>query len=208
MKSIATKIRTWFRREGWHVREGTLPEGDVIFLAGIAAETPAFKGYYLAVTGRKTHVESALYLPVKVQPEYYSAVAEYLMRVNVRYHRGRWTLDYSDGEVCFSVVKDREALEADIDAAMDDLVGYTSEVCDGFAAGVVQIVTGTKPPKQAYEEAVAHDVDASSDDGKPEDAAASIGGVSSKKNGRSRVKHAEDKGKTKVEQKHRKRNGI
>lgn len=158
MKSVATKIRTWFRREGWHVKEGKLPGGDVIFLAGLAADTPVFKGGYdLAITCRKAHVESALYLPIRVQPEHYPEVAEYLMRLNDHFTIGKWELDYDDGQVCHYVVKDSKVLTSGLNETMDDLIGFAKYACDRFAIGISQIVTEMKTAEQAYVEVVAKD---------------------------------------------------
>ena len=158
MKRIAIRgIRAWFRKHDWAVKEGKLPGGDVIFLAGVAADTPAAKWYDLAMTCRETYIESALYLRSKVPREHYPEVAEYLMRLNDHFTIGKLVLDYDDGQVCHYVVKDSKALTSGLNETMDDLIGFTKYACDRFAIGISQIVTGIKTAEQAYVEVVAKD---------------------------------------------------
>ena len=48
-------------------------------------------------------------------------------------------------------------LESDAEEAIDDLILFPEYVCDGFAEGIVQIITGAKTPELAYAEADARD---------------------------------------------------
>ena len=204
IKKSSKAVRKWLKDRKWHFSERKLGDRVVVFTTGVEAEPPIFKGYDVYIACREHDVQSTFSVPVKATPKKYASVAEYLMRVNDRLRRGKWTLDYTDGEICFSVVKDSEAVEADTDRAMDDLIGFTSYVCDGFSEDIVQVIAGAKSPKQAYAEADArdNDGDASPDGGTQEGAVAGIVGTSPKKKDRGPVKHAEDK--TKVERKHRK----
>ena len=205
-RSKAVKaIRQWLKDRKWHFSEKSLGDKIVVFNTGVVADPPIFKRYDICIVCREHDVQSTFSMPVRATPKKYAPVAEYLMRVNDRFRRGKWTLDYEDGEICFSIVKDCEAVEADTDGAMDDLIGFAMCVCDGFAEGIVQVIAGAKTPKQAYAEADARDSeeDASSDDGEQKDAAAGVGGASPKKKGCGHVRRAEDNGK--AEKRHRKR---
>ena len=199
-------VRKWLKGRDWHFNERSFDD-RVVFTTGIMADSLLFKGYDICIVCRERDVQSTFSVPVTATPKKYASVAEYLMRVNDRFRRGKWTLDYVDGEICFNIVKDSEAVEADTDGAMDDLVGFATCVCDGYAEGIVQVIAGAKTPKQAYVEADARDngADASLDIDGPEDAAAGIGVASSKKKGRGHVKHTEDDAK--VERKHHSRKG-
>lgn len=162
-------IRKWFADHDWQFDERKLDDGPILFTMGVAADPPIFKGYDICIVCRERDVQTTFSLPVKATSKRYAPVAEYLMRVNDRFRRGKWTLDYADGEICFSIVKDSEAVESDTDGAMDDLIGFAECVCDGFAEGVVQVIAGAKTPAQAYEEAVARE-DADANNGNEGDA--------------------------------------
>lgn len=157
-------IRKWFTDHDWTFDETKLDDGSLLFTTGVAAGSPIFDGYDISIVCRERDVQSTFSVPVKAMQKRYAPVAEYLMRVNDRFRRGKWTLDYADGEICFSIVKDSEAVETDTDGAMDDLIGFAECVCDGFAEGVVQVIAGAKTPAQAYEEAVARDDADANDD--------------------------------------------
>ena len=162
-------IRKWFTDHDWTFDETKVDDGALLFTTGVAAGSPIFDGYDVSIVCRERDVQSTFSVPVKAMQKRYAPVAEYLMRVNDRFRRGKWTLDYADGEICFSIVKDSEAVESDTDGAMDDLIGFAECVCDGFAEGVVQVIAGAKTPAQAYEEAVAHE-DADANNGNAGDA--------------------------------------
>lgn len=157
-------IRKWFTDHDWQFDERKLGDGPILFTMGVAADPPIFDGYDISIVCRERDVQSTFSVPVKAMQKRYAPVAEYLMRVNDRFRRGKWTLDYADGEISFSIVKDSEAVETDTDGAMDDLIGFAECVCDGFAEGVVQVIAGAKTPAQAYEDAVARDDADANDD--------------------------------------------
>ena len=186
IKETSTAIREWFAKNAWHFDEQKLDGGKVVFYTGVAAEPPAFKGYDISIICREKDVQSVFYPPVKAPPKRYAAVAEYLMRVNDLFRIGKWTLDYADGEICFAVIKDNEAMVAEPDEAMDDLIGFPKDVCDGYAEGIAQVLTGAKAPEQAYKESVARDDADGADESTPPPSAKPSRGQGMKRGGTKR----------------------
>ena len=171
LKDNAEVIRKWLDVHEWRFDERTFAGERVVFKTSIAAESNIFKGYDISIICRENDVQSLFYPPIKATPKHFAPVAEYLMRLNYRFRIGKWTLDYADGEIRFEVVKDGKMLESDAEEAIDDLILFPEYVCDGFAEGIVQIITGAKTPELAYAEADARDdmpdldTDDSADDG-------------------------------------------
>lgn len=155
-ESCSDAIRKWLVDHEWHFDERKRDDGCIVFKTSVAAAN-IFKGYDVSVLCHEEDVQSLFYPPFKAPPKHYASVAEYLMRVNGRFRFGRWTLDYEDGEVCFEVIKDRERVESDPADAMSELIGFAEYVCDGFAEGIMQVITGAKTPEEAYTEADARD---------------------------------------------------
>lgn len=157
LKENSEVMRKWLHDHEWRFDERTFAGDRIVFKTSIAAESSIFKGYDVSIICRENDVQSLFYPPIKATPRHFAPVTEYLMRLNYRFRIGKWTLDFSDGEIRFEVVKDGKMLESDAEEAIDDLILFPEYVCDGFSEGIAQIITGAKTPEQAYAEADARD---------------------------------------------------
>ena len=152
IKENAKMVRRWLKDQEFHYAEKTFDDGVVTFKMSMASDSGVCDGYDVTLVCRDDDVQSLYHLPMRLAEKARAQVLEFFTRVNYRFRVGKFTVDLDDGESRWEMVKGKAELKADVNDAMEDLIGFAGFVLDKFVPGLMAVVLGLKDAKQAFED--------------------------------------------------------
>ena len=142
-------VKKYFDENDWHYQmteheEATFFEGGV----NTGDKCNAFR-FRLIVDD--DYAQVFFVLPISAKGKL-AEVAEYITRINYTLKRGRFDMDYSDGEVRFHHGMSMIGVLANPDVLLSELMVLGGTVMSRYAEGFAKIIYGSLDPKMAYEE--------------------------------------------------------
>ena len=118
----------------------------------ISSDSGIYDGYDVTLVCRDSDVQSLFHPPARLVEKARTKILEFFTWINYRFRIGKFTVDLRDGEIRWETVKGAAELKADVNDAMDDLIGFPGFVLDRFAPGLAAIILGMKDAKQAFDD--------------------------------------------------------
>ena len=152
IKDNAKIVRKWLKDQEFHYTEKTFDDGVVTFKLSMSSDSGVYDSYDVTLICRDSDVQSLFHPPVRLAEKAKTGILEFFAWVNYRFRLGKFTADLCDGEIRWETVKGAAELKADVNDAMDDLIGFPNFVLDRFAPGLAAIILGMKDAKRAFED--------------------------------------------------------
>ena len=145
-------VKKYFDENDWHYQM-TEHEEVTFFEGGVehGNKKCKFKSFRYRLIVDDEYVQVFYVLPISAM-EKLAEVAEYITRINYTLKRGRFDMDYSDGEVRFHHGMSMIGVLANPDVLLGELMLLGGTVMARYAEGVAKIVYGSADPKVAIEE--------------------------------------------------------
>lgn len=152
IKENAQIVRKWLKDQKFHYTEKTFDDGVVTFKMSMSSDSGIYDGYDVTLVCRDSDVQSLFHPPARLVEKAKTKILEFFTWINYRFRIGKFTVDLRDGEIRWETVKGSAELKADVNDAMDDLIGFPGFVLDKFAPGLAAIVLGMKDARQAFDD--------------------------------------------------------
>ena len=186
IKENAQIVRKWLNDQEFHYTEKTFPDGIITFKLSMSSDSGIYDGYDVTLVCRDSDVQSLFHPPARLVEKAKTKILEFFTWINYRFRLGKFTVDLRDGEIRWETVKGAAELKADVNDAMDDLIGFPNFVLDKFAPGLAAIVLGMKDAKQAFDDCDKDPEEVPQPEPPPEDPPEGDVEKKSKKRGRAR----------------------
>ena len=186
IKKNAQIVRKWLNDQEFHYTEKTFPDGIITFKLSMSSNSGIYDGYDVTLVCRDSDVQSLFHPPARLVEKAKTKILEFFTWINYRFRLGKFTVDLRDGEIRWETVKGAAELKANVNDAMDDLIGFPNFVLDKFSPGLAAIVLGMKDAKQAFDDCDKDPEEAPQPEPPPEDPPEGDVEKKSKKRGRAR----------------------
>lgn len=151
-KENAEVVKKYFDENDWHYQMAE-SEAVTFFEGGVEPGNKKckFKSFRFRLIVDDEYVQVFYVLPISAI-EKLAEVAEYITRINYTLKRGRFDMDYSDGEVRFHHGMSMIGGLANSDVLLSELMVLGGTVMSRYADGFAKIIYGSLDPMMAYEE--------------------------------------------------------
>lgn len=144
-------VKKYFDENDWHYQM-TEHEEATFFEGGVnTGDKCKFNAFRFRLIVDDDYAQVFFVLPISAKGKL-AEVAEYITRINYTLKRGRFDMDYSDGEVRFHHGISMIGVLANPDVLLSELMILGGMVMSRYAEGVAKIVYGSVDPKVAIEE--------------------------------------------------------
>ena len=142
-------VKKYLDDNDWHYN---MEDHDcvVVFRGGVNAGKGVFSSFRFTLAVEDAVVQNFVTLPVSAR-EKLVEVAEFIARVNYSLKRGRMDMDFSDGEVRYHICVPMEAVQANPNGIIEDVLCLPGAMLIKYGKGIADILFNGTDAKTAYE---------------------------------------------------------
>lgn len=150
--SILDQVREYLDSEGITYQNHPLPRDSTVFSMNLTGKNGSYKTH-IEVKQTQKRILTYVECPVRCPEQRRSMAAEYLMRCNFSLALGNLEVDFNDGEMRYRNGIDIEGGVLS-GGMVRQLIMVGAVTMDRFFCGLMEVIYATRPPLEAYQEAL------------------------------------------------------